>query len=175
MKTETYEGLKKISDKYEQTKEFGKLSQQLLALAFGLAGFKVNEVRLVEGVDIDVKAQSGEKYAVEVKTTRSNSSSIIFGKKDIDGLQKRKEDGYQPLLAVLRLDRFSDWIFAKADTIKPGSISLDSIRVYRLHELEKCICPSFDEAIKEHYNGIMREGQKYLDNILREKRVKVRR
>lgn len=173
MKTETFERLTRISDKYEQTREFGKLCQQLVALAFDLAGFKVNEVRLVEGVDIDVLAQSGEKYAVEVKTTVLKS--IKFGQKDVDGLQKRKEDGYQPVLAVLRLERFSDWIFANADTIKPGSIYIDSLRVHRLHDLGERICPLFDEATKDHYNGIMQNAQKYLDNILRQKGVKVRR
>lgn len=172
MKTETYDRLKVLYDNY-RPQEFGKLCQQLVALAFDSVGFKVNEVRLVEGVDIDVLAQNGEKYAVEVKTTVLNSINV--GQKDVDGLQKRKEDGYQPVLAVLRLSRFSDWIFAKADTIKPGSIYIDSLLAYKLDELEKCICPLFDELIKQYYDGMMKEGQKYIDNILRQKGVKVRR
>jgi Holliday junction resolvase len=173
MKTETYERLKKIFNKYGPTKGFGKLSQQLVALAFDLADFKVNEVRLVEGIDIDVLTPSGKKYAIEVKTTESRF--INFKQKDVDGLQKRKEDGYQPVLAVLRLDRFSDWIFAKADKIKPGRRYIDSLRVYRMHELEEHIVPFFDKVLQEHYRGIMREGQKYLDNLLRQKGVKVRK
>jgi Holliday junction resolvase len=173
MKTGTYERLKKVYDKYYRTKEFGKLCQQLLAIAFDLSGFKVNEVRLVEGVDIDVLAQRERKYAIEVKTTITKC--VNLEQKDVDGLQKRKEDGYQPILAVLRLDRFSDWFFVKADKIKPGSLYIDSLRVYRLRELEESVYSFFDKTVENHFEGIMREGQKYLNNFLQQKGVKVRR
>lgn len=173
MKNETFEQLKGIFDKYERTKEFGKLCQQLVALALNLADFKVTEVRLVEGVDIDaLYRQSEEKYAIEVKTTVGNS--IEFKPKDADGLLRRKEDSYQPVLAVLRLDRFSQWMFAKADSIKPGSVYIDKLRVYRLAEIEKRISPFFDKTVSDHYAGTMRDGQRYLNDVLRQKGVKVR-
>lgn len=166
MKTETYELLKKLHDKYGP-REFGKLCQKFLAIAFQMAGYTHVVERGVQGVDVDAASESGERYAIEVKTTKDKY--INFAQKDADGLQKRKKDGYQPVLAVLRIDRFSDWIFAKADTIKPGSLYINFLRAYRLQDLEQRICPQFDRAIEEHFKGTFQEGQKYLDNILQKK------
>ena len=172
MKTETYERLKNVHEKYGP-QEFGKLCQKLLAIAFQMAGYPHILERGVQGVDVDAGSDAADKYAIEVKTTMTRC--IKFEQKDVDGLQKRKEDGYQPMLAVLRLNRFSDWIFAKADTIKPGRKHIDSFRAYRLDRIEDRIPSFWDEAIKEHYEGTMREGQKYLDDTLTRKGVTVRR
>lgn len=172
MKAKIYELLKKLHDKYGP-QECGKLCQKFLAIGFQMAGYNHIVERGVQGVDVDAAGESGEKYTVEVKTTVTKS--VNFEQKDVDGLQKCKENGYQPILAVLRLDRFSDWIFAKADTIKPRSLYIDSLRVYRLRELERCICPLFDKAVKEHFEGTIQEAQRYLDNVLRQKGVEVHR
>ena len=170
MKTETYDRLKKLHDKYGP-QEFGKLCQKFLAIGFRMAGYSHVVERGVQGVDVDAAGEEGEEYTIEVKTT--SGKSVNFEQKDVDGLQKRKKDGYQPVLAVLRLDRFSNWIFAKADKINSGSLLIDSLRPYRLGELEGSICPLIDKAIKEHFDGAMREAQKYLDNILRQKGIEV--
>lgn len=170
MKTETYESLIKLYDKYG-SQEFGKLCQKLLAIGFRMAGYSQIVERGVQGVDIDVAGESGKKYTVEVKTTTTRC--VNFAVKDVDGLQKRKQDGYQPILAVLRIDRFSQWIFAQADRIKSGSLVINNLRPYRLDELEECICPFFDKAVKEHFDGTMREAQRYLDNVLRQKGINV--
>jgi Holliday junction resolvase len=138
-----------------------------------MAGYNHIVERRVQRMDVDAAGKNGEKYAVEVKTIVTKS--VNFEPKDVDGLQKRKKDGYQAVVAVLCLDRFSDWIFAKADIIKPGSLYIDSLRPYRLHELEKCICPLFDKAVKEHFDGTMRESPRYLNNLLQQKGVEVRR
>lgn len=172
MKTETYERLKNLYDKYGP-QAFGKLCQKFLAIAFRMTGYSHIVERGVQGVDVDAADEKGVKYAVEVKTTVTKS--VNFEQKDVDGLQKRKKDGYQAVLAVLRLDRFSDWIFAKADILKPGSLYIDSLRIYRLRELEVCISPLFDKAVKEHFDGTMQEAQRYLDNVLRQKGVEVHR
>jgi len=172
MKTKTYERLKSLHDKYGP-QEFGKLCQKFLAITFQMAGYSRIVERGVQGVDIDAAGESGEKYTIEVKTTVTKS--INFEQKDVEGLQKRKEDGYQPVLAVLRLDRFSDWIFARADEIKPGSLYIDSLRVHRLRELEAGTRPLFDQAIENHFHRTMQEAQRYLDNFLRQKGVEVRR
>lgn len=170
MKTEVYDQLKKLHDKYGP-QEFGKLCQKFLAIGFRMGGYSHVVERGVQGVDVDAAGEKGEKYAIEVKTTAGKY--INFEQKDVDGLQKRKEDGYQPVLAVLRLDRFSNWIFAKANTIKWGSLFIDSLRPYRLSELEGCICPLIDQAIKEHFDGAMREAQKHLDDVLRQKGIEI--
>jgi len=173
VKTETYERLRKLRDKYGP-QEFGKLCQKFLAIAFQMGGYSHVVERGVQGVDVDAKAgENGERYAVEVKTT--GARSVTLGRKDVEGLRKRKQDGYQPVLAVLRLDRFSDWILAKADTARPGTMYIDSLRIHRLAELEERICPLFDEAVKEHFEGTMREAQSYLDNVLRQGGAEVRR
>jgi len=172
MKTETYERLKCLHDKYGP-QEFGKICQKLLAIAFQMAGYNHIVERGVQGVDVDAGGESGEKYAIEIKTTITKS--VNFEQKDVEGLQKRKADGYQPILAVLRLERFSDWIFAKADIIRRGSIYIDSLRVYRLRELQKRICPFFDKVIKEYFEGARQEGQRYLNNILQQRGAEVHR
>ena len=171
MKTEVYERLKELHDKYGP-QEFGKLCQKFLAIGFRLAGYSHIVERGVQGVDVDAAGEKGEKYTIEVKTTAGKS--VNFEQKDVNGLKERKKDNYQGVLAVLRLDRFANWIFAKADTIKSGSLFIDSLRPYRLRELEAGICPFIDEAVTEHFDGTMREAQKYLDNVLRKKGVEVR-
>ena len=64
---------------------------------------------------------------------------------------------------------------ARADEIKPGSLYIDSLRVYRLRELEAGTRPLFDKAIGNHFHRTMQEAQRYLDNFLRQKGVEVRR
>lgn len=170
MNTETYQRLKKLHEKYGP-QEFGKLCQKFLALAFHMAGYRHIVERGVQGVDVDAANESGEKYALEVKTT--GSKFVSFEPKDVDGLKKREKDGYQPVLAVLRLDRFSNWIFARADTIKAGSIFIDSLRPYRLRDLEGSIYSFFDKVIMNHFDGTMAEAQRYLDDALRDKGAEV--
>jgi len=170
MNTETYERLKRLYDKYG-AQEFGKLCQKFLALAFGAAGYGHIVERGVQGVDVDAARENEEKYAIEVKTTVTNS--ITFEDKDVAGLQKRKEDSYQPLLAVLRFNRFSNWLFANADAIKAGNIFIDSLRPYRYRDLEDCMHPFFEQVVADHFYGTMAEAQKYLDNILRQQGAEV--
>lgn len=174
MKTEIFDRLKNLYDK-SRPQEFGKLCQKFLAIAFQKAGYTcvAETERGVQGVDIGEVEKEDEKYTIEVKTTITNS--IHYGQKDIEGLQYQKEKGYQPILAVLRLERFSDWIFAKADKIKPGSIYINNLRAYRLHKLEQSIQPWFDETIKEHFKDALQGGQEYLDNVLRQKGIEVRK
>jgi len=172
VRTEIYEQLKKLHDRYGP-QEFGKLCQKFLAIGFQLAGYDHIVERGVQGVDVDAAGEKGEKYTIEVKTTVKKS--VNFEQKDVDGLQKKKVDGYLGVLAVLRLDRFANWVFAKVETIKPGSLVIDSLRPYRLSELEREICPFIDEAINQHFEGTMRESQKYLDTVLRQKGVEVRK
>lgn len=175
MKTETYDKLMKLYNKYG-AQEFGKLCQKFLALAFKKAGFTHIVERGVQGVDIDVAVESGEKYAekyaIEVKTTTGRSISV--GPKDVDGLRKRGVDLYKPVLAVLQLKPLSHWIFAKADEIKSKSYDMTILEYYKLQHLEEQICPKFDEVVDEYFRWTMEEGQGYLNKILREQGIEVR-
>jgi len=172
MRVDIYEKLEKIHKIYGP-REFGKICQKLLAIAFQIAGYDHIVERGVQGVDVDAASNDKTKYAIEVKTT--TSTAVCFEQKDADGLQGRKEDHYHPVLAALRLDILSDWIFAKADKIRPGSIYIDLLRPLRMKELENEISHFFNQAVQKHYEGTVDGGQSYLDNILRQKGVDVRR
>lgn len=78
MKTETYDKLKKLYDKYN-AQEFGKICQKLLALSFCNAGYGHIVERGVQGVDVDAVKENGERYAIEVKTSKYDT--INFQKK----------------------------------------------------------------------------------------------
>ena len=168
MKIETYERLRRLHERYG-AQEFGKVCQKLLAISFGMAGYGHVVERGVQGVDVDAAEENGERYAVEVKTT--TRQLVQFEQKDAEGLENRRKDGYQPLLAVFRLFLFSEWYFVKADRLKPGGIPFDSLRPYRLRTLEDRIKPYFDQAMEEHFKGAMERSQAYLDGVLREKGI----
>lgn len=165
MKARVYECLKKLHGRHGP-REYGKLCQKLLAIAFRLAGCQHIVERGVQGVDIDVRQASGEKYAIEVKTTED--LYIAFGQKDVDALQKRRQDGYQPLLGVLQLNSLYEWHFAKATTFQPGRLLIERLRPYRLRDLESLLEPYFDQAVLRHFDGALQGSQAYLDRILRE-------
>lgn len=174
MKTEVIELLEKLYKRYSSKHQFGKICQMILVLAISDSNkFRVNEVRLVEGVDIDIEDESKkEKFAIEVKTTKS--SKLSLRKKDIDSLRKRLEsDNYQPVLAVLRIVTFSDWLFVKANSLRSGNVLIDSLRPYRIKELEDKFKPQFEHTVKSEFRNIMQKGQRYLLNKLKENGIKV--
>jgi len=171
MKIEIYERLIELHHKFG-AQEFGKICQKFLAIAFQMNGYSHIVERGVQGVDVDAAGKDGNKYSIEVKTTLSRSVNIE--QKDFYGLEDRKKDGYRSVIAALRLDRFSDWIFANADRLKPGNIYIEIVKIHRLKELEESIPTSFDEAVMEHYEGTLDEGQSYLDNVLKQKGVELR-
>jgi len=171
MKTEIYERIFHLHHKFGP-QEFGKICQKLLAIAFRMGGYSRIVERGVQGVDIDAAGDDMEKFTIEVKTTTSRDFN--FEQKDYEGLKKRQEDGYKPVLAALRIDRFADWIFAKAEKFKPSRIYIDSLRIHSLEKLEENIIPLFDEALIEHYEDTMREGQSYLDNVLRKQGIELK-
>lgn len=166
MDTKSFELLNELYTRHG-AQEFGKICQKILAIALIEAGYScvAESERGVQGVDIGEVEKGDEKYSIEVKTTKTDY--INYKKKDKDGLQYKKEQGYQPILAVLKLDRFTEWFFVKADDIKVGNIYIDRLRVYRLLEFEKKISEFIDKTIRKHYNGMLEEGQSYLDNILK--------
>ncbi len=169
MNTKTFEQLKSLYDTVGG-QEFGKLCQKLLAIAFQKAGYScvAESERGVQGVDIGEVEKGDEKYSIEVKTTTTDY--VTYEKKDEEGLKYKKEKGYTPVLAVLKLDRFSDWFFIKADSLKVGRIYIDSLRPFRMHNLEQKISPYFEKTVEEHYKGALQHGQSYLDNVLKQKR-----
>jgi hypothetical protein len=151
-------------------REFGKLCQKLLAIAFQRAGFGHVVERGVQGVDVDA-AGPGGKFSAEVKTTRSGI--VKFEPKDVEGLRNRRRDGYHSLLAALRLSPLSDWIIANSERLEAGVLSFDRLRPYRRHDLEDQLRPVFAEVVAEHAPATMTGAQAYLDGVLRDSGIEL--
>jgi Holliday junction resolvase len=169
MNTASYRRLCALHDRHGP-REFGKICQKLLALAFRAGGCPHVVERGVQGVDIDA-AWEGEKYTAEIKTTRS--STVYIAPKDVTGLESRSRDGYRPMLGVLRLSPLSDWLLVDAIHLKAGGVSIDLLRPYRHPSLEPRLRVLFDGVLETHFEPTHIESQTYLDRILREWGVQV--
>jgi hypothetical protein len=152
-------------------REFGKITQKLLAIAFRQAGFHRIVERGVQGVDVDAVGDSGERYATEVKTTQT--TMVQFAAKDRNGLRARQLDGYRPLLAVLRLSPLSDLYLVDSSFLRCGRHQIGSLRPLRLLELESRLSPLFARAVAEHFEGAYCGSQFYLDGVLRDCGIEV--
>src|SRR5262249_24348581 len=139
--TETYRLLKRLHCRH-RPREFGKISQKLLAIAYRLTGFSHLVECGVQGVDVSAANDAGEKYATEVKTTETDS--VVFQRKDWGGLAARQRDGYLPLLGVFRLKPLAGWQFVYAENLRVGSLLIGSVRLENRHRaLEDRINPHF--------------------------------
>ena len=168
MNTSTFQRLRKIRDKFGPG-IFGKIAQKLLAIAFYEAGFHHVVERGVQGVDIDAAKEDTTRYTLEVKTTEGQN--VPVSKENIGALKDRAKDGYIPLLAVLRMQMFEDWLFAAVplERLQPGSVALSRLRSYRLSSLEACIRPKFEQIVNEHWSNVLARGEHYLIQVLGEK------
>jgi len=169
MKTSTYRRLCALRQRHGP-REFGKLCQKLLALAFHQGGCSHVAERGVQGVDIDA-AWEGEKYTAEIKTTRTGF--VQLGAKDILGLAQRRQDGYRPLVGVLQISPLADWLFADATQLQAGACWLDALRPLRQPVLENRLRPLFDEVLAAHYSATLLEAQAYLNRVLNLQGVEV--
>jgi Holliday junction resolvase len=171
MRVETLELLQKLQRKYgikgRPSGSFGKIVQKLLALAFFELGFINIVERGVQGVDIDVTSAPNQKLAFEVKTTEK--LSIILTADNVQALRDRVHDGYQPVLAILRLAPLENWVFAKIpdEEIPTGDILIEKLRQYRMKDLENKLLPKFDIVTKKHFKGVWDRGEQYLKEQLR--------
>jgi len=170
MNTNTFQRLRQIRDKFGPG-IFGKIAQKLLALAFYEAGFHHFVERGVQGVDIDAASEEGAHYTLEVKTTEGHS--VPVSKENVGALKDRAKDGYIPLLAVLRMQMFEDWLFAAVplERLQPGSVALSRLRSYRLSGLEASIRPKFEQVVNEHWSSVLARGEQYLIETLAQKRA----
>jgi len=135
-------------------------------------GFTNIVERGVQGVDIDITSESNQKFTLEVKTTEKLSISLTPD--NVQALRERVYDGYQPIIAVLRLAPLEDWILAKIpmDKISPGEILIEKLRPYRMKNLENQLCPKFDSVVQKHFNGVWKRGEQYLKEHLRKVGIK---
>ena len=175
MKIETLEVLQKLQKKFgikgTPSGPFGKIVQKLLALSFHEMGFTNIVERGVQGADIDVTSKSNEKFTFEVKTTEKLSFPLT--RDNVQALRDRTHDGYQPVIAVLRLAPFEGWVLAKIlmDEIKTGEVLIESLRPYRMKDLENQLSPIFDNVAQKHLAGILKEGEQYLKREFKQARI----
>ncbi len=151
---EAQKSLRALSEKFN--KEFGKIAQKLLALAFMDLGYELVEERSVQGVDIDViKKDTGDRLSMEVKTTQSNDFSLEA--KDVEGLKSRQTDGYNTFFAVLSLPHClsEGWIIFPAQGIKPGKYNFLRLTTRRQHHISSQINEVFPTVLERVEEGLL--------------------
>lgn len=172
MKIETLELLQKLQKKFgikgTPSGPFGKIVQKLLALSFHEMGFTNIVERGVQGVDIDTTSESNQKFAFEVKTTKK--LSIPLTPDNVQALRDRTHDGYQPVIAVLRLVPLENWILAEIPMgeIPTGEILIESLRRYRMKDLENQLSSIFDRVVQKHFGGTLKGSEHYLKEQLKQ-------
>lgn len=172
MKTETYERLSEILKRYDM-KTSGKIIQCLLGLSFWrlTPPPKNLEINLIEGIDIFVEHES-LKYAIEVKTTTKDN--ITIGQKDLKGLEKYSASDYIPVIAVLKVDLHSNWIFknalnmTKKLTWKVSELCSDK----ELDDLNAKVSPIYESLMCKHYIEIRERGLDHLLLVLKKENIR---
>lgn len=130
-------------------KEFGKVVQKILALAFIEQGYQLVEERAIQGVDIDViKKDTREKHSFEVKT--SQGKEVYIARKDVEGLKSRTTDDYETFFAVLSMAHCQSegWIIIPASSVKEGTHNIMRLVVKRDDELSELANESFPDVLE---------------------------
>lgn len=173
MKTETYWFLEDIIKKHNES-ETGKILQCLLALSFyHLLKCKPEHIsiNLVEGVDIVIDYDDF-KYAIEVKTTSRNN--INMGEKDFYGLEKYNEKGYIPIVCVLKINLFSEWLLISPKRLK-RKLTWNVEELFTDDEFKNLgvnLNNIFEELLDEYAFQIKDGGLGYLLKILKKENIK---
>jgi len=147
-------------------KEYGKLVQKLLAIAFLESGAEHLVESSIQGIDLQVRL-AGIDHAFEVKT--SEGADITLGKKDLEGMTGHTRQGHAVYVATLTSGLFTNWIFAR---FHPGELppakklSAFQLRPYRCRDLEARITAAFDSAVEHHAELAITDGQRGLDQVL---------
>jgi Holliday junction resolvase len=166
----SFEKLKEILDKFG-SKETGQICQNLLALCFVDIGVLPSciDVRNHEGIDIIIDDQNFGKIAIEVKTT--SGSIINLGNKDYEGLDKYRKNGYIAVFAILKIDRYGEWIFYEPWR-KVKSLSVGQIYNSGKFKFAEMLNDSFEKLLNDLFDDIMNFGCKFLDKKLKEMGLK---
>ena len=145
---------------------YGKLVQKLLAIAFCEAGATRVAERSIQGIDLEV-VLGDAKVALEVKTAQTDK--VRFGKKDIDGLDARRVEGFTPYFAVLGPGLLDEWVFAlclPAEIQAQRDYSINQLRAYRDTALEASVSETFSAAVSKHSAAAAQGGQTALNQVL---------
>lgn len=173
MRTETHIALNKMLEKYSEN-QMGKILQCLL----GLSLYEILKcppecinIKLVEGVDIIVECKDF-KYAIEVKTT--TGEQINIGEKDFEGLKKYKQNGYTPLMAILKIDLLSQWLFINPERLKKkSSWNINELYTDDIYKnLSKKVNEMFEEMVLKYAQKVQDNGSSSLLEILKENKIR---
>lgn len=174
MKHDTYFTLEELWGIYRQNT--AKIIQCLLGLSFYEVLKSLNphlsiRIHLVEGIDI-LAESSTYRYAIEVKTTYKDDK-IEIGEKDFKGLESYH--GYIPILCVLKIDLFSEWLFIDPNRLKGKKLSWKINELYTDEEFKKLsqeVNEKFEELTINYGIHIKREGLIYLFSILEKEGIR---
>ena len=161
-----YQTLEAIRDRYGASR-FGKIAQKMLALTFRELGHGRIIEREVQGVDVDVAG----RWTIEVKTT--GVDTVVLKRKDVEGLRARAEDGYEPVLAVLQMKPLSDWLLARAHSLRAQTYRVNDLRPWSIVDLESDIQQRFPGVVEEVGIAVLDDGWTVLDELLRRRGVDV--
>ena len=164
MKYQTHEKLERLRG--EVGREYGKLVQKLLAVAFLETDVQKLVERSTQGIDLEMEI-AGERFVFEVKT--SESDSIRLGPKDLEGLDRYVEDGARVYLAVLTNGPLEDWILARYMPEEfPVGKDLTSFpfRAHRDLDLERRVLTAFDRVVDAHVHTAITRRQRGMDEVL---------
>ena len=164
MKHEAYEKLELL--RADVGREYGKLVQKLLAIAFLETGADKLVERSTQGIDLELEI-AGERLVFEVKT--SESASVRLSPKDLEGLDRLVRDRARVYIAVLVGGPLEDWIFARYHPGEfPAGKDLTSFpfRAHRDRELEQRITTAFERALAAHTHTAITRRQSGLDEVL---------
>ncbi len=164
MKHETHAKLARL--RAEVGREYGKLVQKLLAVAFLETDVRKLVERSTQGIDLEMEI-AGERCVFEVKT--SESDSVRLTPKDLDGLNRQVEGGARVYLAVLTSAPFENWILAR---YVPGEFPTGKdltsfpFRAHRDQDLEQRILTAFDRVVDRDVHTAITRRQGGLDEVL---------
>jgi hypothetical protein len=164
VKHETHEKLAQL--RAAVGREYGKLVQKLLAVAFLETDVQKLVERSTQGIDLEMEI-AGERCVFEVKT--SESDSVRLRPKDLEGLDRLVEDGARVYLAVLTNAPFEEWILAR---YVPGEfptgrdLTSFPFRAHRDRDLEQRILSAFDRVVDRDVHVAITRRQGGMDEVL---------
>ncbi|MBW2244873.1 MAG: hypothetical protein JRH01_23070 [Deltaproteobacteria bacterium] len=164
MKQETHRKLEQM--RAEVGRDYGKLVQKLLAVAFLETDVQKLVERSTQGIDLEMQI-AGERCVFEVKTSESNS--IRLSAKDFEGLDRLVEDGASVYIAALMNGPLESWILARYTAGEfPAGKDLSSFpfRAHRDSDLERRILTAFDRVVDRDVHTAITRRQGGMDEVL---------
>ena len=165
MKQRVFNNLERISEQLD--KEYGKIVQKLLAIAFCSMGARRVIERAIQGIDLEVMLPDGRFIAIEVKTFQG--SRFTLNEKDLEGLETQlnggKDGAYLAVLGPRRIDELLLFKYSPKEIVAKTytTVSLDCFRDI---DLEDQIRKYFDEAVLLFSNEALAYRQRGLNRIL---------